>query len=305
MRDCFHISRAGGRQPACPQPVSGRLLEEPRLVEVTGDQLRSGFKGVRKTLFKRGGDVRMQLLATLPEQALIGGVTHQRVLKDVGGRRRNAAAEDELGSDQTIQRGHEIGLRQRNDCRKQLVVELAANAGADLCHLLRRGEPIEARHQRVVQRRRYRQRREWPIENITVASVSEQSGFKDSLREFFAGFARDDACEVRLDKLESLLQEAATKPNNAVALFAELLGIPIGSRHALAAMSPLQKKGLLFRAFLAQLEGVAARGPVLVVLEDVHWLDPTSRELFDQMVERLQRLPVLLVATFRPELSPR
>jgi class 3 adenylate cyclase/tetratricopeptide (TPR) repeat protein len=119
-----------------------------------------------------------------------------------------------------------------------------------------------------------------------------------------AGFARDDACEVRLDKLESLLQEAATKPNNAVALFAELLGIPIGSRHALAAMSPLQKKGLLFRAFLAQLEGVAARGPVLVVLEDVHWLDPTSRELFDQMVERLQRLPVLLVATFRPELSP-
>ena len=89
-----------------------------------------------------------------------------------------------------------------------------------------------------------------------------------------------------------------------MALFADLLGIPIGSRHALAAMSPLQKKGLLFRAFLAQLEGLAVRGPVLVVLEDVHWLDPTSRELFDQMVERFQRLPVLLVATFRPELPP-
>ena len=116
-----------------------------------------------------------------------------------------------------------------------------------------------------------------------------------------AGFAPDDASEARLDKLESLLQETAAEPDDAVALFADLLGIPIGSRHALAAMSPLQKKGLLFRAFLAQLEGLAARGPVLVVLEDVHWLDPTSRELFDQMVERLQRLPVLLVATFRPE----
>ena len=69
-------------------------------------------------------------------------------------------------------------------------------------------------------------------------------------------------------------------------------------------MSPLQKKGLLFRAFLAQLERLAVRGPVLVVLEDAHWLDPTSRELFDQIVERLQRLPVLLIATFRPELSP-
>jgi class 3 adenylate cyclase/tetratricopeptide (TPR) repeat protein len=119
-----------------------------------------------------------------------------------------------------------------------------------------------------------------------------------------AGFAPDDAWEARLDKLESLLHETAAKPNSAVALFADLLGIPIGSQHALTAMSPLQKKGLLFRAFLAQLEALAVGGAVLVVLEDVHWLDPTSRELFDQMVERLQCLPVLLVATFRPELSP-
>jgi class 3 adenylate cyclase/predicted ATPase len=119
-----------------------------------------------------------------------------------------------------------------------------------------------------------------------------------------AGFAPDDAFETRLDKLESLLQETAPKPNSAVALFADLLGIPAGSRHPLPAMSPLQKKGLLFRAFLAQLEALAVRGPVLVVLEDAHWLDPTSRELFDQIVERLQRLPVLLVVTFRPELLP-
>ena len=41
-----------------------------------------------------------------------------------------------------------------------------------------------------------------------------------------------------------------------------------------------------------------------MILEDVHWVDPTSRELFDQIVERLQHLPVLLVATFRPELPP-
>jgi class 3 adenylate cyclase/predicted ATPase len=119
-----------------------------------------------------------------------------------------------------------------------------------------------------------------------------------------AGFAPDDSPEARLDKLESLFKGTATGPDNTVALFADLLGIHVGSRHVLAAMSPLQKKGLLFRAFLAQLEGLAVCGPVLVVLEDVHWLDPTSRELFDQMVERFQRLPVLLVATFRPELSP-
>jgi tetratricopeptide (TPR) repeat protein len=111
--------------------------------------------------------------------------------------------------------------------------------------------------------------------------------------------------EGRLKQLESLLRETVTEPGNAVvALFAELLGISTGTQEAIAAMSPLQKKGLLFRTFLAQLEGLAARGAVLIVLEDAHWLDPTSRELFDQIVDRLQRLPVLLVVTFRPELSP-
>jgi predicted ATPase len=89
-----------------------------------------------------------------------------------------------------------------------------------------------------------------------------------------------------------------------VPLFAELLGIPTGTQETIAAMSPLQKKGLLFRTFLAQLEGLAARGAVLIVLEDAHWLDPTSRELFNQIVDRLQRLPVLLVVTFRPDLPP-
>ena len=74
----------------------------------------------------------MQVLATLPEQALISGVTHQCVLEDVGGCRRNAAAEDELGSDQSIERCLEIGLRQRNDGGKQFVIELPADAGADL-----------------------------------------------------------------------------------------------------------------------------------------------------------------------------
>src|SRR5262249_59346683 len=112
--------------------------------------------------------------------------------------------------------------------------------------------------------------------------------------------------EGRLNHLESLLRETVTEPagDAVVALFAELLGIPTGTQETIAAMSPLQKKGLLFRTFLAQLEGLAARGAVLIVLEDAHWLDPTSRELLDQIVDRLQRLPVLLVVTLRPAVSP-
>jgi class 3 adenylate cyclase/tetratricopeptide (TPR) repeat protein len=120
-----------------------------------------------------------------------------------------------------------------------------------------------------------------------------------------AGFSPTLSWETCLNQLESLLRETVAEPGEAVvALFAELLGIPTGTDEAIVAMSPLQKKGLLFRTFLAQIEGLAARGAVLIVLEDAHWLDPTSRELFDHIVDRLQRLPVLLVVTFRSELSP-
>ena len=119
-----------------------------------------------------------------------------------------------------------------------------------------------------------------------------------------AGFAADDTRDARIARLETLLGEAVPDPGEAVALFAELLGIEGRTRYALGEMSPLEKKSHLFRAFLAQIDGLAARGPVLMVLEDAHWLDASSSELFNQIVDRVQRLPALLVVTFRPELSP-
>jgi predicted ATPase len=57
-------------------------------------------------------------------------------------------------------------------------------------------------------------------------------------------------------------------------------------------------------ALIRQLEGLARQQSVLVLLEDAHWIDPTSRELLDLTVERLRSLPVLLIVTFRPEFQP-
>ena len=62
--------------------------------------------------------------------------------------------------------------------------------------------------------------------------------------------------------------------------------------------------GRLFEALLGQLEAEARHQPVLMVFEDAHWIDPTSRELLDLTVERVRRLPVLLMVTFRPEFQP-
>ena len=53
-----------------------------------------------------------------------------------------------------------------------------------------------------------------------------------------------------------------------------------------------------------QLEGLAAEQPVLLAYEDVHWIDPTTQELLGLAIERIQRLPVLAIITFRPEFSP-
>ena len=53
-----------------------------------------------------------------------------------------------------------------------------------------------------------------------------------------------------------------------------------------------------------QLESLAAKSPVLMIFEDVHWIDPTSLELLERTVDSVERWPVLLVITFRPEFQP-
>jgi predicted ATPase len=55
---------------------------------------------------------------------------------------------------------------------------------------------------------------------------------------------------------------------------------------------------------LRQLDGLARVHPVLIIFEDLHRIDPTSREFLDLVIARIDRLPVLLVATFRPEFRP-
>jgi class 3 adenylate cyclase len=119
-----------------------------------------------------------------------------------------------------------------------------------------------------------------------------------------AGFGRDDPPPVRLAKLAGLLRQALPDPDEALPLVAELLSIPARAGYVPLDLTPQERKARTFEVLLAQLGGLAARRPVLMVLEDAHWLDPTTHEFFDQAVERLRRLPVLLVATLRPDVAP-
>src|SRR5262249_57671724 len=64
------------------------------------------------------------------------------------------------------------------------------------------------------------------------------------------------------------------------------------------------KREKLLGALLNRLEAETRHRPVLLVFEDFHWIDPTSRELLDLCVDRVRHLPVLLAITFRPEFQP-
>ena len=119
-----------------------------------------------------------------------------------------------------------------------------------------------------------------------------------------AGFVADDRANIRLDKLEAVLAESSAEVAEVAPLFAALLSIPSTERYPALNLTPQAQKAKTFEALLAQLEGLAASQPVLMVFEDAHWSDPTSAELFGQVIERLAHLPVLLVITFRPEFPP-
>src|SRR6516165_8424238 len=118
-----------------------------------------------------------------------------------------------------------------------------------------------------------------------------------------AGFAHEDSSAERLEKLETMLARAAP-PDEDVALLADLLCLPCSERCPLPNLTPQRKKERTLEALIRQLEGLARQQPVLMVFEDAHWIDPTSRELLDITVERVPSLPVLLIVTFRPEFQP-
>ncbi|MGA7807456.1 AAA family ATPase, partial [Bradyrhizobium sp.] len=120
-----------------------------------------------------------------------------------------------------------------------------------------------------------------------------------------AGLVSDEPAATRLDKLERLT--ALSGPNGKTemtALIASLLSVPTSGRYNLPEMSPAELRERTVAALISLFVDLTRQGPVLALLEDVHWIDPSSRDVFSRLVERLQELPVLFVVTYRPEYAP-
>jgi len=118
-----------------------------------------------------------------------------------------------------------------------------------------------------------------------------------------AGFAHGDEPQARLDKLDALLAQSSTSTQDA-ALFAEMLSLPNDGRYpALDLDPPQQRRQRTLAALIAQMQALTSSNPVLMIFEDVHWIDPTSLEALNRTVDRVKTLPALLIVSFRPEFN--
>ena len=107
-----------------------------------------------------------------------------------------------------------------------------------------------------------------------------------------------DSNDVRLDRMEALL---VGSPAEELALIATLLGIDGTRRYAVQELAPQQQRLRTFDALMSQLVRVSASQPVLWVLEDAHWIDPTTLELIERCIEQISRLRMMAVITARSE----
>jgi class 3 adenylate cyclase len=124
-----------------------------------------------------------------------------------------------------------------------------------------------------------------------------------SQMERAAGFVYDDDMRAKLAKFDALLTKSFTARQDA-ALLAEMLSLSNDGRYPKLEQSPQQRRQKTLEALTTQVKALSSAYPVLMIFEDAHWIDPTSVEALDRIVDRITTIPVLLIVTYRPEFEP-
>lgn len=119
-----------------------------------------------------------------------------------------------------------------------------------------------------------------------------------------AGLASQDSMQMQLQKLDALVRESAINNQDTVSLLADLLSIEGDQLNPLLNVLPEKRKDMTLEALVQYLQGLAVHGPVLFIVEDVHWLDPTTLELIMRIISRIAQIRVLLLITSRPSFKP-
>src|SRR5262244_1771424 len=121
----------------------------------------------------------------------------------------------------------------------------------------------------------------------------------DLLERVALRFDREESPQQKVGKLEGFLVQYGLPLAVAVTLFAALLSLPLPADYAPLTVSPEQQKQQLLHALLTILLRLAAQQPVLVVMEDLHWVDPTTLEFLTLLVDQGPTARLLALLTFR------
>ena len=114
-------------------------------------------------------------------------------------------------------------------------------------------------------------------------------------------FGREEPPQARFDRLVRRLEHYDLARPETVPLWASLLSLPTTDRFPPLSLSPARQREETFRAMLEWLRTRAARRPVLFIVEDLHWVDPSTLDFLGQFLAEGQHDRVLTVLTFRPE----
>ena len=126
----------------------------------------------------------------------------------------------------------------------------------------------------------------------------------DLLERVALRFDREESPLQKLSKLEGFLVQYGLLLTEAIPLFASLLSLPLTADYASLTVSPEQQKQKTLQALLTILLRTAAQQPVLFVMEDLHWVDPSTQELLSLLVDQGPTARILALLTFRPDFSP-
>jgi len=118
------------------------------------------------------------------------------------------------------------------------------------------------------------------------------------------GFRVDDPAETKLERIETGLVNAGFDPAVTVPIIAALHGVPLGARFTAPDLSPEGLRKKTFALMTEWLLRLGRRQPLVLLMEDLHWMDPTSLEHLGMILEQIPAASVLLLGTYRPDFTP-
>src|SRR5262249_28563356 len=275
-----HARLALGQTPTRAARLQALAAPHPLVISAATWQLVRGF-------------FACQALGPVPLPGRAQPLAVYQVLTETRARSRLEAA-GSTGLTPLVGREHEVALlRERwaqvKDGLGQVVL-LSGEAGIGKSRLVQVPKDAVAREPQA-----------WltPCQCLTYYQHTALYPIIDLLERVALGFAREESPQQKLRKLEGFLGQYGPQLSETVPLFAALLSLPLTAAYAPLPLSPEQHKRQTLHALLGVMLRMAAQQPMLFVLEDLHWVDPTTLELLSLLVDQGPTARILALCTFR------